>query len=353
MSRSPIPLPPALGRTFSSGEARAHGVHSRRLDGPDVVRIARGLYARRFAVAPDPEPPLGGQPPHSDEIWRREVRARAEALGPMLPDEVFFSHRTAAALWGLPIGPPPVHPERLDASAFGRRPGLPRFGVAPRSVSPRLVAVTALRGVRLTDPATTWVQLAPTINRFEAIALGDAILHADRLPGTDELTAPPLATHSELSDAVRTPYRRGRAQLLALLPRLSAHAASPPESHLRALLEEWDFPQPWLDFDVRDGAGRLLGCSEIAYPEHRLALEYEGAHHFTLARQYARDVEKVQLYADAGWRVLRVTAELLYRRPQTLRTRLRAALASPLTEHTASAHRRLPDGPTGPRFERV
>ncbi len=82
-----------------------------------------------------------------------------------------------------------------------------------------------------------------------------------------------------------------------------------------------------LDHDVRAHDGRLLGCSEFAYPELRLALEYEGAHHRTETRQWNRDIEKYQHYAQAGWEVLRVTADLLYPRRDELRARVFEALA--------------------------
>ncbi|WP_125098425.1 hypothetical protein [Leucobacter chromiireducens] len=248
------------------------------------------------------------------------------ALSAHIPPGAFFTHRTAATLWRLPVSPPEVHPDRLDLAAFGQRPGIPRAGIASRSLSPRLANVVTRHGTRLTDPASTWALLAPGLSRLEAIALGDAILHESRRPGTNELRSPPLATPDQLWAALAVPYRRYRPRLRALFAELSRHAASPPESHLRLLLRQWDFPAPSLDHDVWDPHGHLLGNSEIAFPDQRLALEYEGAHHFSLAKQYARDIEKAQLYAEHGWTILRVTAELLYRRPETLRQRIGTAL---------------------------
>ncbi|WP_053383978.1 hypothetical protein [Leucobacter celer] len=83
---------------------------------------------------------------------------------------------------------------------------------------------------------------------------------------------------------------------------------------------------PALDFDVYGLGGRLLGCSEIAFPEYRVVQEYEGDHHRTDTGQWNRDVQKHRDYARAGWDVIRVTSELLYRRRAELRAQTFDAL---------------------------
>jgi very-short-patch-repair endonuclease len=72
-----------------------------------------------------------------------------------------------------------------------------------------------------------------------------------------------------------------------------------------------------------------LGISEIAYPEFKVAVEYEGDHHRTSKKQWNRDIEKQRAYEAAGWVIVRLTSENLYGRgisPRALVTRaLRAA----------------------------
>jgi hypothetical protein len=109
---------------------------------------------------------------------------------------------------------------------------------------------------------------------------------------------------------------------------LSPHSASPPESHMRLQLQAWGFPQPALDYDVYDLHGRLLGCSEIAFPDFKVALEYEGDHHRTSQKQWNRDIEKVHDYTVAGWITIRVTGQLLYVRTQELFCAVDEALRS-------------------------
>lgn len=83
---------------------------------------------------------------------------------------------------------------------------------------------------------------------------------------------------------------------------------------MRLVLEEAGIPIEALDYDVCDETGRYLGTSECAIPRIKVVFEYEGDHHRTLARQWNRDIQKYSDYEEAGWKVVRVTAQLLYRR---------------------------------------
>lgn len=341
MGRQPAPFPPTLGSVFTASAARAAGVASRRLGQPDIIRIARGVYARAPTLwhdAAHPSPSRRGWPGqsgerglhdlHEHELWRREIVDRARALAPLLGAGEYFSHHTAAALWGLPVRPPGRARRRQVDVARTRGPGVgSTLPLCFREIAARQVSVTQRDGIPLTDPATTWAQLAPSLSLYDAVALGDAVGWRPRFPGTSRLKRPALASHEELSRAAHLPQRRGGQALREMLPLLSTQSASPPETHLRLRLAEWGAPRPSLDHDVATHAGRLLGCSELAFPELLIALEYEGGHHFTQARQFARDIEKYQHYAEHGWLVVRVTSELLYRQQEELRRRIFAALA--------------------------
>ncbi|WP_345186642.1 hypothetical protein [Microbacterium panaciterrae] len=74
-----------------------------------------------------------------------------------------------------------------------------------------------------------------------------------------------------------------------------------------------------------DDRGRFLGCSEIAYPAFRTAVEYEGDYHRTDRRRWQSDIEKYQAYAAVGWRVVQVTADHL-RVPRRTVQRVREVL---------------------------
>lgn len=65
------------------------------------------------------------------------------------------------------------------------------------------------------------------------------------------------------------------------------------------MIRQAGLPEPVLDYDVLDRYGRFLGCSELAYPELKIAIEYESDGHLTRS-QLQRDIDKYQLYAEAG-----------------------------------------------------
>lgn len=178
----------------------------------------------------------------------------------------------------------------------------------------------------MSDPASTWAMLAPSLGRNAAVALGDAVIREVRIPGTVRLERPPHAGLRDLEDLARTSRRPGGPMLRRILPLLSPHSASPPESDLRLLLQEWRLPRFELDHDVLDSEGRLAGCSEFAFPRYRLAVEYEGRGHLYDAHQWDRDIEKYRRYEQLGWEAIRVTAELLYRRPEQLHGQILEAL---------------------------
>jgi hypothetical protein len=101
-------------------------------------------------------------------------------------------------------------------------------------------------------------------------------------------------------------------------------AESSPESKVRvALVLAGLTPVP--QFHVMHH-GEFLGKVDLAWPEAKLVVEYEGAHHFTDERIVADDRRYAALIA-AGWRVIRLYAPDLRNLEDVVR-RVQAALAA-------------------------
>lgn len=315
--RTRAALPLVLGSAFTVAEAEAVGLSRRRLDRPDLDARFRGVRMLAPAPAEDDE--------SRDAAWRRELlRLAAGYRLRMGPDE-FFSHAVAAVIWGLPVAASGY--PRLDVS-------VPHPGRASRSIEvrghqvrPKLASVVEREGYRISSPATTWAMLGATCPVPELVVLGDAVAHIPRRPGGfGPPDAPALATLDQLGAAIDAGRRRGIDRLRAALPLIRTGAASRRETEVRLLLTTAGLPEPELDVDVRDEQGRFLGCSELAYPRFRVALEYEGDHHRTSRQQWNRDIDKYQLYAEADWAPIRITSGLYSDRPREVVRRVEAAL---------------------------
>lgn len=58
-----------------------------------------------------------------------------------------------------------------------------------------------------------------------------------------------------------------------------------------------------------------MACVDLAYPDRRVGVEHEGDQHRTDAVQWQRDIERYERLAAAGWRMVRVTRDMLFQRP--------------------------------------
>jgi len=330
--RPPLPLPPQLGTAFSRAEGLAAGLTPKQLRHP-----ALAIPFRRIRIVPQQADDDGEPDPFADPV-ADALRALSDAYARALPEGVHLSHSSAAVLHGIPL------PRRAFAQLRGEawRPladrvlveaSTPRPGRAPRGPRvrghqsvPALQPVMTLGRVLVATPAATWASLAGRLDVDELVAIGDAIVRIPRIPGPfGRVLRAPLATFDDLDAVIRSGRRVGIVKLREARALVRVGSASPKETELRcALTAGTALPAPVLDFDVY-ARGVFLGCSEIAYPEYQVAVEYEGDYHRTDRRRWAKDIDKYQAYAEAGWRVVQITAEHLRRTGEPAR-RVRTAL---------------------------
>lgn len=161
-----------------------------------------------------------------------------------------------------------------------------------------------------TDPTGAAWESAVWLEPLRSVAIVDSLL------GRGLTTATALA---EVAAAyVHRPGAR-RAQWVFGLA--DADAQSPPGSQLRVRLVLADFPRPVTRHPVHVPGGLVLH-PELAWPQYRVAVEYDG-------REYPhRDRLRLDQLVGAGWLVLHVTSQRLYRDFPTVAREIRAALAS-------------------------
>lgn len=240
-----------------------------------------------------------------------DARAAALVCGP----ESVVTDFAAARLWGLPI--PRMLPETAAAVSVAVVPGgsrPQRHGIRGRRLRLPSFHLAVVEGVTVTTPVRTWLDCAPLLRRSDLVAMGDAILHRG------------LGTPAEFQHLLTWGYRRrGMTGVRAAVPILDGAAESPAESWVRVLLIDAKLPRPICNLDIHF-RGRWLARVDMAWPEFRVIVEYDGMGHLD-ERQRRRDAERLNALQAAGWLVIVLTADDL-RRPEHVIALVRSALDS-------------------------
>ncbi|MFI6239031.1 endonuclease domain-containing protein [Micromonospora sp. NPDC050795] len=105
-----------------------------------------------------------------------------------------------------------------------------------------------------------------------------------------------------------------------------AGAESPPESHLRVRLVLGGLPRPAVQHPVRLPTGLVLH-PDLAWPQYRVAVEYDGKWHSGV-EQLHRDRRRLNQLVTAGWLVLHVTSRRLHGEFPAVLREIRDALVS-------------------------
>lgn len=312
-------LPGVLGPVFSVREARDAGVTASRLRARDLAQPFHGVRAIPVAAAEDGR---------AERALARRAREYATRMGA----DAFFTHLTAAVLWGLPL-PAGCLDTTVDVGMLtpGRAPR--GRGVRGHEVAPHLASVREHPdlGVRIASPATTWAMLGAALRHpYDLVAVADHLVRVPRRPGGFATAAgpgpEPLATIAQLDAAVTAGRRVGIGALREALPRVREGVSSRRETWLRLIVVDAGLPEPVLDHDVFTDDGEFVACLDLAYPELKIGLEYDGDHHRTDAVQWAHDVDRLDRLAEEGWRIIRVTKTHIFTMPGVVVQRVRAAI---------------------------
>ncbi|CAN5268887.1 hypothetical protein BH11ACT2_BH11ACT2_09520 [soil metagenome] len=243
--------------------------------------------AREAGVTPDRlrsadlDAPFHGVRTRGVDLTLVENRCRAYLT--LMSSEAYFSHTTAAMLWGIPL----------------------------------------LRGLPIVSPAAAWADVAESLGVDDLVAAGEAAI-----TGNPIRDRPPIASLEELAAIAQqrrgTAGARARAQALRLMKN---GALSRPESLTRLLLVRAGVPHPLINPSIFDDRGAFVAMPDLAWPEYKVALEYEGDHHREVKR-YRTDIARVERLVDHGWLVVKVSADDLFDEPRALVERVVRRLVS-------------------------
>ncbi|MGH3874835.1 MAG: hypothetical protein ACRDSR_25585 [Pseudonocardiaceae bacterium] len=256
-----------LARPFRGSAAVATGeVTASQLRGPQFRRIFRDVYV-----------PVALPLTH-------EVHCQGAAL--ILPAGAVITGRSAATLRGLPLArtEDPVEAVISLQTRVFRRAGLDlrRCAISDDETETR-------SGIRLATRQRMAFDLLLDRSLPDAVADLDAALRAA------------LVGREEMQRYLSGRRDRGIVQARRALELADPRAESAQESRMRVYLV-LDGLQPEVQYRVYH-RGRLVGRADLAFPERRLAVEYDGVWHGALL-QVGRDRDRLNRLYAAGWDVV-------------------------------------------------
>ncbi|QTE29239.1 hypothetical protein [Pengzhenrongella sicca] len=276
------PLPAVLlARELAPAAVQAEASSGR------LERVRPGAYRR--------VPPTSASPPGVPAAAARELAlARIAAVGRQLRTPFWFSHESAALIWGCPLwtAPTATHIIQTVRPSHHGEPALTRhiMELAQADRQER-------RGVPVTSLERAAVDCLRQLTPREALVLADGALRlgADR----DALRA--------RLDALAG--GRGVVGARTVLDLADARAESPWETFVRYLLLRHGLPRPDLQIPVLTRLGWFW--SDLGWPAWRLLIEVDGYVKYASSEDPARVVFEEKRRQDAiteeGWSVLRVT----------------------------------------------
>lgn len=166
-------------------------------------------------------------------------------------------------------------------------------------------------GVRVTSPIRTAFDLA------RRTTLLDGVIAVDRLANV----------HRFQPEQILEPAagQRGVRRVDEVVAHADARSGSPMETRLRMIIVTAGLPEPEVQCPVQDELNRTVVWLDLAYPEDRIGIEYDGAGH-TDPDAVLRDIGRHTALLDQDWRVYRYTKLDVLRRPDRIITQIRRAL---------------------------
>lgn len=269
---------------FCGSAAVAAGVVGRgQLRGPGVRRLFRDVYVR-----------AGTTLTHA---------LRCEGASLALPRGAVITGRSAATVRGVRLAWPEDDVQILapPEMRLGRRRGL-----------------DVRRSVVEPGDAEPWSHglLASPMRATLDVLLGRPL--PDAVADLDALLRARVVDRAAVAAMVAGRSDNGIVDARRAVELADARAEQLPESRLRVILVLAGLhpvPQHWIE----DRTGRLA-CVDLAFPEHRLAVEYDGDWRDGERWALNRDRDRLNRVHATGWDVLFVTAPMLRNERALIRT---------------------------------
>jgi hypothetical protein len=275
-------------RPFTRVQYLQAGLDPAALRRAEYRRVLRGVWVHRDGLDSD---------------------SRIRAALALHPPGAIASHFSAARVWALPV------PEHAFEHVTVFDPDDRRYRPEIKShVTKRARDVVSVRGIPVTHPYNTFIQLAGMLSLVDLVVVGDALVR-----GRDLSLEGLLRACDESID-----YYAGVARLAASYVRDGVD--SPMETRLRMLIVLAGLPEPDVNVIVYNDDGTWRRRYDLCYQRIKLIVEYDGRQHAEDPRQWTGDLARREEFDDEGYRVIVVTARGIYVDPVSTLKRVRRQL---------------------------
>jgi len=241
------------------------------------------------------------------DSWDERTAIRAALK--LHPKGAFASHWSAARVLGLPV------PDNPFEHVTVRDPDDRRYRREIKChATKRERGELLVDGIPVTDPITTFLQMAGVLSLVDLVVLGDAIvrlfnIHPKRL----------LEAARRSKDYYAAAARRGAAYV-------RKGVDSPMETRLRMLIVLAGLPEPVVNVRLVHEDGTWRRRFDLCYPRIKLVIEYDGRHHAFDRDQWNADIDRREELDDEGFRIIVVTSDGIYKSPERTLHRVRRQL---------------------------
>lgn len=254
-----------------------------------LVRVWRGVYS----------------------VTEPDLMMKLRALDMLIGDHAVACMQTAAELYGFSVDD--------KTSVHVLDPGFrlrPSTGLAVHQRTGAPLQLVSSR--RATSPGWTAVEVARQVGRPRGLATLDAALRSGWCGVVD------------LQEAVdRQRGRRGIVGVRGLLPFVDPRAESAMESEARLVMLDHGLPRPELQYLIR---GRHGDCWRVdfAWPEARVAAEYESIEWHAGRAEMLRDKARFAGVQEVGWILVPLVVDDVRRTPARMCERIAGHLSRSL-----------------------
>lgn len=255
----------------------------------------------------------------ASDIGRHELTARAVLA--QARSDLVLSHETAAAVWDLSFWdllPRSVHGTRRDLKAGRSEAGVTqhRGVLLPEDVVER-------HGLPVVAPPRLVLELSTVADLEHALSFTNELLHLEHTT-VEQL-------RERYQRAMHWPHSLSTEVLLRLC---TSKCESPGESRFLFLCWRMGLPLPQFQYEIRDGAGRLVAVVDFAWPEYGVFGEFDGKIKYTRLQKQGQSVQDVVIAEKkredlvrelTGWRCFRIVWSDYYQ-PEATALRVRRVL---------------------------